>query len=134
MSFDWRSFLDLARKLETDYPNVDDGEEDSKAAFRTAISRAYYAAFHLTRNHIVLEFAPSLSGKGMHDELINYVARLNDIDSRYTSIAQKLRRLKIHRVEADYKADKSNTSLYSAMRYTIQESERIVQEIEKIAS
>jgi uncharacterized protein (UPF0332 family) len=134
MLFDWRSFLHLARKLETDHSNVGDSEADSNAAFRTAISRAYYAAFNLTKNHILSEFNPSLSGKGVHEELINYVARLNDIDPRYASIAQKLKRLKVHRVDADYKADKSNTSLCGAMRYSIQESEIIVQEIEKITS
>lgn len=42
--FDWRRFLDLAERL---------GQEADEAALRSAISRAYYAAFALARRRLV---------------------------------------------------------------------------------
>ena len=43
--FDWDGFLDLADELV--------GRRGNAAAERTAISRAYYAAFHPARAHLV---------------------------------------------------------------------------------
>lgn len=47
MSFDWREFLNLARLLK-DEPYAKCNKE---SAYRTAVSRAYYAAFCHARNY-----------------------------------------------------------------------------------
>jgi hypothetical protein len=41
--FDWPDYLVLARRL---------AEADDDASRRTAVSRAYYAAFHVARRHV----------------------------------------------------------------------------------
>jgi uncharacterized protein (UPF0332 family) len=43
MAFDWPDYLDLARRL---------AQADEEASQRSAISRAYYAAFHVARRHV----------------------------------------------------------------------------------
>jgi len=47
MRFDWREFLALAKAL-INFKGEGFGEESAK---RTAVSRAYYAAFCFVRNH-----------------------------------------------------------------------------------
>ena len=47
MSFDWTGYLDLARELAS--------ATGQEARLRTAISRAYYAAFHQARIHLERE-------------------------------------------------------------------------------
>ncbi len=42
--FDWRDYLELAREL---------GSHDDEASLRSAISRAYYAAFCTARNRLI---------------------------------------------------------------------------------
>jgi uncharacterized protein (UPF0332 family) len=48
VSFDWSEYLDLARELaqQSSDPSL------AEARLRAAISRAYYAAFCLARNHL----------------------------------------------------------------------------------
>ena len=61
MSFDWVDFLTLADALVHD-PNSPGPEE---ASLRSAISRAYYAAFHVARNfgRDRGEFTPTETGQ-----------------------------------------------------------------------
>jgi hypothetical protein len=47
MAFDWREYLALAKWLQT---NTTPGMSD-ECARRTAIGKAYYAAFGYARNH-----------------------------------------------------------------------------------
>lgn len=47
MSFDWSRFLDLAEQLDGPHWGSDSGLLEARS--RTAISRAYYALFHLAR-------------------------------------------------------------------------------------
>ena len=60
MSWDWADFLDLAQGLYAKPKEL--GPED--ASYRTAISRAYYAAFHLAMDFAVENecFVPTGSG------------------------------------------------------------------------
>ena len=49
MTFQWTRFLELARDLAQQAASADNRE----AKYRTAISRAYYAAFHQARDYII---------------------------------------------------------------------------------
>lgn len=71
MTFDWTEFLKLARELQE---RADDADLPfaPEAAKRTAVSRAYYAAFCHARNYAEKGLASSLRGQGkttVHSEL-----------------------------------------------------------------
>lgn len=58
MGFDWLEFLRLAKEL---------AECDDEAAARSAISRAYYAAFLWARDYVVHELAVRIPKYEAHD-------------------------------------------------------------------
>lgn len=98
MTFDPRSFLDLATKLlyDTNY-----GED---ARYRTCASRAYYAA-HLFTKEKLKEIGATINiekdeRKGViHDKVIDALSRKNK------NLDEMLARLRDKRGEADYVLD-----------------------------
>lgn len=58
MGFEWRQFLDLAKEL---------AKRDDEASARSAISRAYYAAFHWARDYVVRELAVKVPKYEAHE-------------------------------------------------------------------
>ena len=94
MRFDWREFLNLAYFL--------GGEKDirysQESAYRSAVSRAYYAAFCYARNYARDNegFTPSRSAKD-HKNLREHFRRTGKIE-----IASKLEELSQWRRNCDY--------------------------------
>ncbi|MGH2562851.1 MAG: hypothetical protein ACRDJH_27650 [Thermomicrobiales bacterium] len=86
--FDWSSFLDVADELAT--------RRGQEAWERTAISRAYYAAFHAARDYVRLRNGASAGGKLTHDRVWSEIASVS------ASISQDGRRLHGWRKNADY--------------------------------
>lgn len=84
-------FLDIAKKLM---------KVPAEAAYRSAVSRAYYATFHAASAFLAnLGFRAS-SGPQAHGEV---QARLNNCGNEDgVQIARWLRELHGHRIEADY--------------------------------
>lgn len=97
MSFDWKEYLDLARNLKA---------EATDAAYRSAISRAYYSAFHAGKDFcrgriqltdrgedhsIVREFLSSEFGSSGDGEL-------RDISTSFSGLQRD-------RMSADYDKD-----------------------------
>lgn len=97
MSFDWADFLTLADALVRD-PNLPGPEE---ASLRSAISRAYYAAFHIARNfgRDRREFTPTGTGRD-HWLVMNHFKSSPDRIRR--KIGLDLDRLYGNRTSADY--------------------------------
>jgi hypothetical protein len=98
MSFDWSEYLNLARNLAgqtTTPPN-------QEAALRSAISRAYYAAFCTARNHVRdrenVQSIP-LDGRA-HQDVPNAFLQSRKLARR--SVGTDLKRLRTDRVQADY--------------------------------
>lgn len=58
MGFDWLQFLALAKEL---------AERDDEASARSAISRAYYAAFHWARDYVVRHLAAQVPKYEAHE-------------------------------------------------------------------
>lgn len=104
MSFDWREFLKLAQDL----GGRNRAGYSSEACNRTAISRAYYAAFCFTRNYAEahLEFRPERTVKD-HSKLREYFTRLG---GKWAEIAEKLDELRKWRNKCDYEDTVSNLS------------------------
>lgn len=97
MAFDWREYLNLARFLHG---------QGNEAAFRSAVSRAYYAAFCHTRNYARDRhgFAPTY--KSDDHQLVRNHFRGRGM----TQIAQKLDSLRQWRNRCDYDDTVSNIS------------------------
>jgi uncharacterized protein (UPF0332 family) len=95
MTFDPRSFLDLATKL------LYDQSYDEDARYRTCISRAYYAA-HLFTKEKLKEIGVTISiGKDerkgvIHDKVIDALTKKNK------PLGEMLTRLRDKRGDADY--------------------------------
>ncbi len=100
MSFDWNDYLPLAQQLST---------VGSDAARRSAVSRAYYCAFHaasvsLKANNVTTN--PQLS-RDRHKQVWDVYTRSANRNCR--RIGNDGQRLKIERQDADYRADENFT-------------------------
>lgn len=101
MKFSWNHLLTLA----SDLKDLGDAETDparAEAYYRSAISRAYYAAFHTARTTAVRQRYGSTfrHAQNSHKEVIDVYT-----DHPYQAmrgIGEDLRRLRRSRVSADY--------------------------------
>jgi uncharacterized protein (UPF0332 family) len=86
--FRWEDFLDLAEELAS--------RSGDESALRTAISRAYYAAFHAGREYLAY-VAISIDRTGNAHQQVR-----SELGARDDPIGQDLLRLHRLRKEADY--------------------------------
>ena len=97
MAFDWKEFLNLARFLEGDTSC----QYEEEAAWRSAVSRAYYAAYcyacHFARDRHGFSLTYTADD---HQEVRRHFRRRGMVD-----IAAKLDRLRQWRNECDYRPD-----------------------------
>lgn len=93
MAFDWREYLQLAGFL-----HATAGAYTEEAAWRSAVSRAYYGAFGYARNAARARdgFVPS-GGPEDHDRLRDHFRA-----QREDQVAQQLGRLRHWRNQCDY--------------------------------
>ncbi len=94
MTFDWREYLSIARML----AGANTTDFTKEAANRSAVSRAYYAAFCFARNHARdhLGYIPK------NDESEHGAVRVYFQQRRMYNIADRLGRLRRWRNECDY--------------------------------
>ena len=100
MSFDWLAFFTLAGEIIAN-PLV-----SPEASERTAISRAYYAAFNLAANRLETKTPPEWkrSGKASdHGELATFLQRFGK--TKKATVGVNLSRLYEYRCHADYDDD-----------------------------
>ena len=97
MSFDWCEYLNLAFEL----GGQSDAQGAQDAKLRTAVSRAYYAAFCTARNYLRdVECLPVPQGPRAHGFVLDeFTART---DRRLKQVGTRLDRLRIDRNKADY--------------------------------
>ncbi len=93
--FEWRDYLDFARALVT-------SSERSEASHRTAASRAYYAAFHKSREALERETGQTLGRERIHAEVIRRLSERLETQRA----GHDLDRLRATRAHADYDAAK----------------------------
>ncbi|MDX2190147.1 MAG: hypothetical protein SFY32_09800 [Bacteroidota bacterium] len=91
MAFDWTSYLDLAEELMESH--------DNQAKLRTAISRAYYAAFVTCK--IKANLPSSISIGESHKKVIDFYKENNDVPI-FQTIGTCLLNLRKIRNDADY--------------------------------
>lgn len=93
--FDWASFLDLGRSLAE--------KTDDEAAARSAVSRAYYAAFHHAKSYLVAhDENVQVPRDGSSHERVPELLKRAGRTRAEISAATKLERLKKLRRWADY--------------------------------
>lgn len=118
MSFNWLDFLKLAEVLN----GTPDDAPLSEAAFRSATSRSYYAAFHNAKDQARYEgFFFSDQGDD-HQNVQRYFR--NSEEAIRTEIAAKLSRLLVNRNKADY-----DDPLYSSPRALADMSVKTAQKV-----
>lgn len=100
MSFDWREFLTLAEELYT-HP---DQYCSAEASFRSATSRAYYAAFQCAYEFACEEGFEPVYGESSHSYLQRHFSHHPLSNPIYRKISVQLNRLRALRVQADYAA------------------------------
>lgn len=96
MPFNWDHFLDFSKEL---FQQIHSREE---AAWRSSISRSYYAIFHRAKAYAdsrMYKF-DSAAGMGRHKHLIEWYK--SQEDATLKSIGDTLSRLQQRRVSADY--------------------------------
>lgn len=112
MPFDWADYRVLAKTL---------SQNADEASRRSAISRAYYSAYHLAVGHLSEHFNFQISKDKSHDT----VWRAFSAKGRsYAEVWNKGDKLKKLRVDADYDADAFIGS--ETVAFSLQLADRIV--------
>ena len=120
MSFNWEDYLSLANELSSN-SSVGGNEEAKK---RSAISRAYYAAFINARNKILPSIGnpPNWYRNGSHNWYIDgYLTK--GWEGR--QVQRKLKSLKRRRKRADY--DNSFRNISEELKAALRESKKILE-------
>lgn len=103
MSFDWHQYLDLARELQRN-KQMGSAEE---ARLRSAVSRAYYAAYHVARKRLEQEGDAGLRWTEQPHAYVWEQFKLSTEQQR-REIGTKGQRLKLQRRDADYESTVAN--------------------------
>lgn len=96
MSFDWREYLEVAKYL----AGLQSSGFSQEASYRSAVSRAYYAAFCWCRNYAQKYLGFKSTGKPEDHKFLR--EHLKKIDGDWARIASKLNRLRGWRNDCDY--------------------------------
>src|SRR4051812_17673884 len=96
MSFNWTEYLTLAQTLAQQAP----GSPTPEALLRSAISRAYYAAFIQARNRLRDVERRPVPRRDVHEYVIRQFT--NSRDYKRQKVGKNLVRLREHRTRADY--------------------------------
>ena len=117
MPFDWREYLELARELS----GLRGSSYSQEAAERSAVSRAYYAAFCWARNYAEksLGFKPKRDPRD-HVELRDHLR-----NQGYPELASDLNKLRGWRNACDY--DDQVSQLHQQVSCSIKVADKIIQ-------
>ncbi len=117
MSFDWREYLNLAKML----GGLGESRYSQEAAERSAVSRAYYAAFCWARNYAEQRFNFKRSGTGKdHKCLREFLKQQGKLQ-----MASDLNKLRNWRNTCDY--DDRVFALHQQVHASIKLADKIIQ-------
>lgn len=127
MAFNWKDFLTFAENIKAS-PDTPGPQE---AALRSAVSRAYYAAFQAALEFSVSEkFLPQWSGED-HFAVRRYFQQYAPKSSVRSKIALELQRLYDNRRKADY--SKTILNPVSLADWSIKSSQVIFLNLDQLA-
>lgn len=116
--FNWNNYLGLAQKL------AQNEDEESK---RSAISRAYYGAFNITRKHLESK-GLAIKGKDkVHYAVWNGMYQLSHEERKISVIGDRLR---VKRTKVDY--DNNINDINKLTQAALLEAQEITNKINKL--
>ena len=139
MIFDWSKNLDFAKKQVC----INENGDVDEAACRASISRAYYAAFCLSRNYLCsngdysLRFAyhgDKLARKTVgpvHEYVINQFGLDPISEPDKAVISETLKNLKARRVYADYK-NHSERNIITKVTESLEYAQNIIDDLKNL--
>lgn len=122
MPFDWSDYLALSQEL---FQGVQDSNANAKlhdAKLRSAVSRAYYSAYHVGRNHLEKVLKKTYPTTGKAHRLV-----ADDLQERDAKLGQALKNLKRMRLEADYRTQAEG--LFNMAKMSIARSIQIIRKL-----
>lgn len=126
--FDWREFFNTAEYM---YRNVDDFPSH-EACYRIVVSRAYYAAFCLSRNFVIEKYPTTNFYSNEHQEVQKFFQRKTH-DNNMVKIGNQLSRLHQDRKKADYDNVLNEAALMKAGK-SLRVAKEIINKIEQLFS
>lgn len=106
MSFDWNSYFTIAKKIKTS-TNGAAQNNNTEAFQRTAVSRVYYAMYHLAVNYAKANFGytPSQNGHNQYHSDVRSEFKKQLGNSNHQEVGKILLQLHKARVDCDYVDD-----------------------------
>jgi hypothetical protein len=127
MAFDWREFLDLARWLQSQV-EAKVGIA-SEAAFRSAIGRAYFAAFghahHYARTWLGFQGKTKIEDKAQEHGALRAFLK----SKRRAKVAEKLSQLRLWRNRCDYEEDLQDFDLPSQLDAALEAADHVFESL-----
>ncbi|EKF49131.1 hypothetical protein H17ap60334_07433 [Thermosipho africanus H17ap60334] len=122
MQFHWDEFLSLAKDL----VNFKLQHCSEEAAYRSAISRAYYAAFCYIRDYVIdnLEFNPEKNAN------VHYLLREHLKKHGKIKVASRLNELRMRRNRCDYDNEVINNISFIANE-AVADAEELIKKFKK---
>lgn len=127
MVFDWSKYLELAKYLADNSQQISDEE----ACLRTSVSRAYYAAFSVTKQYIQKTDGNEFKGGDAHLKVREHLSNSGNLIKR--KIANQLNTIHFNRKKADYDDEISRELPRSLAFKTIKFAENIISEVKKLS-
>ena len=122
MSFNWSEYLGLAQQLAG--KALISATQESR--LRSAISRAYYAAFTQARNYLRDQDGIAIPTQNTHEYVINQFS--NSADEARQKIGRQLRRLRQRRNQADY--DDTFANLQAIAKISLKLAAKIIAKLQ----
>lgn len=123
MPFAWRDFLEVARGL------IDSSPPPLEATMRTAVGRAYYAAFGEARTYAVANFGYTPVGNDReHREL----SESFKVRGKFSWAASTLGQLRLSRNQCDY--DNEAGDVAAMARASLARAEKLISQLRPPAS
>jgi uncharacterized protein (UPF0332 family) len=121
MSFDWSQYLDLAQDLFSQAAN----SSYTDASLRSAISRAYYAAYHKARSRLYDKWGITVPA----DATAHATVRKEFKQKNHKQIATTLDRMRIDRNKADY--NDAVVNLSNTAKENLRRATQVISELSK---
>ncbi len=120
---DPRDFLEVAKKL---------SQGGTAAEFRTSVSRAYYATFHVGVAFLKDIGCPISKGPHAHGEVRNNLSNCGDAE--LAEVSSKLADLHTKRIIADYRLSDVNYDKQKTSQAVTVQAERMIQAMDRCGS
>ncbi|OHE20742.1 MAG: hypothetical protein A2X95_10180 [Syntrophobacterales bacterium GWF2_56_9] len=120
---DPRDFLEVAKKL---------SQGGTAAEYRTAVSRAYYAIYHVSADFLTGLGCTINDGPSGHGDVYRNLS--NCCDSELASVGSQLHDLHGKRIIADYRLNNTKYDNQKTTQAVMMQSERMIQALDRCVS